>query len=277
MRALLFAGLCVMFLTASARGTSAGAVSYATENNPERLILDARQASRGLMFSHMTIPVRPGPFTFVYPKWIPGEHGPSGPLHDIAMIRVTALGHALAWQRDQVDMYAFHVEIPQGVSSIDVDADVLLNAEDEMRSTKSLAVINWNCVLFYQNNADARTIFVRPSIILPPGWGYGTALAGARQNGNRIDFDVVSLEMLIDSPLDTGVYYKHITLWSGEGTYQMLDVFADHPQDLDFPRTLIEKYENMVPEGLALYGSRHWNVYHSLLTLSDAIGFAIHR
>jgi len=85
-RFLLLTGLWVA-LTASAfadsetanQGTTA--VSFATTANPMTVLLDARQASRGLMFAHLTIPVRPGPLTLVYPKWIPGEHGPTGPLH----------------------------------------------------------------------------------------------------------------------------------------------------------------------------------------------------
>ncbi|EQD46037.1 peptidase M61 domain protein, partial [mine drainage metagenome] len=90
---------------------------------------------------------------------------------------------------------------------------------------------------------------------------------------NRVDFDVVPLNMLVDSPLDCGRYYKKYTLWQQGAVYQRLDVFADRPQDLDIPASLIAKYKRMTPEALALYGSRHWNNYHSLLVLSNRIGF----
>ncbi len=249
---------------------NASAVSYAVQSDPETVVLDARQAGRGLMFSHVTIPVRPGPFTFVYPEWIPGEHGPTGPLSDLAAMRVSANGTPVAWHRDQVDMYAFHLDVPPGVTRIDVDFDVLLNAADTL-ATKNIAIVNWNRDLFYQNDTASKDVFVKPSIILPDGWSYGTALPGASQQANRIDFDVVPLNMLVDSPLDMGLYARHIVLWSGDGTEQVLDAFADHPQDLEFPDSLIDAYKNMMPETLALYGSRHWNVYHSLLTLSSGI------
>ncbi|HKU67423.1 MAG TPA: hypothetical protein VJP85_06595 [Candidatus Baltobacteraceae bacterium] len=248
------------------------AQSIATKADPMVLVLDARNTSRGLMYSHMTIPVKPGPFTFVYPKWIPGEHGPTGPLANISQIRVSANGHALEWHRDVVDMYAFHVDVPSGVSRIDVDFTALTNAGDTM-STKNVAVVNWNRDLFYQSGVNSHDYYVKPSIILPHGWDYATALYGAGRSGDRVDFDVTPLNMLVDSPLDMGRYYKHILVWKNGDATQWLDVFADKPQDLDFSRNVLDAYKHMPAQAFALYGSRHWTWYHSLLTLSDAIGF----
>jgi predicted metalloprotease with PDZ domain len=267
----LLISLCVTGPSPAAEPSS-NARSYATESNPETLVLDARDAGRGLMTATMRIPVRPGPFTFVYPKWVPGEHGPTGPLADISQIKVSADGKSLEWHRDRVNMYAFHVDVPRGVNALDVQFTVLLNSPDTM-STPNLAIVNWNRVLFYQNDTNSHDVYFKPSIILPDGWSYGTALPGPQQSGQRVDFAVVPLNMLVDSPLDCGRYYKHIELWREGSAYQMLDVFADKPQDLDFKDKLIAKYKNMTPQALALYGSRHWNDYHSLLTLSDAVGF----
>ena len=278
MRAYILLGAVVAFILSvvpfvtRAAEPNAEAVSYATRSNPETLVLDARQAGRGLMYSHMTIPVRPGVFTMVYPEWIPGEHAASGPLADMAQLRVTANGRPLSWSRDQVDMYSFHIDVPPGVDRVHVDFTVILNAGDVM-STRNMAIVNWNRDLLYQNDTASRDDYFKPSVILPPGWDFGTALPGAVRHGNRVDFDLVALNMLVDSPLDMGRYSKHVVLWSGDGTEQVLDAFADHPQDLDFPSDIIHAYENMTPEALALYGSRHWNVYHSLLTLSGAIRF----
>ncbi len=141
------------------------ATAYATQAQPMTLVLDARTASRGLMYSHMTIPVKPGPFTFVYPKWIPGEHGPTGPLANISEIRVSAGGHTLTWNRDVVDLYAFHVDVPAGVSQIDVDFTVITNGRGDVMSSKNVAVINWNRDLFYQGGVNSHDYYVKPSII----------------------------------------------------------------------------------------------------------------
>ncbi len=257
---------------ARAAEPNANATPYATRNHPEILVLDARDAGRGLMTATMTIPVKPGPFTFVYPKWIPGEHAPSGPLADISQLKVSANGHPLTWRRDKVDLYAFHVDVPPGISSIGVRFTVLVNSPTPM-STPNLAVVNWNRVLFYQNDTNSHHVYFKTSIILPKGWSYGTALPDPRQHGERIDFAEVPLNMLVDSPLDCGRYYKHIELWHSGKAYQMLDMFADKPQDLDIPASLLAKYKRMTPEALALYGARHWYDYHSLLVLSNKIGF----
>lgn len=248
------------------------AAAYATQSDPVTLVLDARDTSRGLMYSHMTIPVKPGAFTFVYPKWIPGEHGPTGPLANISQIHVSANGHALAWRRDVVDMYAFHIDVPSGVSHIDVDFTALTNAPDTM-SSKNVAIVNWNRDLFYQSGINSHDYYVKPSILLPHGWSYATALYGARQTGDRVDFDVTPLNMLVDSPLDMGRYYKHILVWKNGNTTQWLDIFADKPQDLDISPKVLNAYKHMPAQAFALYGSRHWTWYHSLLALSDPIGF----
>jgi predicted metalloprotease with PDZ domain len=248
------------------------ATPYATQSVPMTLVLDARAAPRGLMYSHMTIPVRAGLFTFVYPEWIPGEHSADGPLNNVSQIHVSAGGHSLAWHRDVVDMYAFHVDVPPGVSSIDVDFTVLANGAGTM-TTPHVAVVNWNRVMFYQTNVNSHDYYVKPSIILPKGWGYATALYGAKQSGGRVDFDVTPLNRFIDSPLDAGQYYKHVLLWQNGNATQWLDIFADKPQDLDISPKVLDAYKRMPNQAFALYGSRHWTWYHSMLTLSDAIGF----
>ena len=207
--ALRRAALTSLFLFAPLLARAAGiipepnadAVSLATRSNPELLTLDARDAGRGLMTATMRIPVQPGPFTFVYPKWIPGEHGPTGPLADISQLEVSADGKPLTWRRDKVDMYAFHVDVPAGVTALQVRFTVLVNSPTPM-STPNLAVLNWNRVLFYQDNTNSHDDYFKTSIILPEGWSFGTALPVASRQGNRVDFDVVPLNMLVDSPLD---------------------------------------------------------------------------
>jgi len=268
----LWLSLCISAPLTAAE-PNADARPYATQSNPETLVLDAREVSRGLMTATMRIPVVPGEFTFVYPKWTPGEHGPTGPIADVSQIKVSAGGQPVEWHRDPVDMYAFHVDVLPGVQSLDVQFTVLVNSPGDRMSTASLAVVNWNRVLFYQADTNSHEVYFRPSIILPDGWSYGTALPGPRQSGQRVDFAEVPLNMLVDSPLDCGRYYKHIELWRQGSAYQMLDVFADKPQDLDIPDTLITRYKRMMPEALALYGSRHFDDYHSLLVLSDQIPF----
>lgn len=244
----------------------------ATQSHPMTVVLDARKASLGLATTTMTIPVKPGPFTIDFPEWIPGEHSPDGPLNVMSELRITANGHPLAWHRDQVDMYAFHLDVPPNTSDIDVKYVALVNA-DGHQATRNIMVTNWNRYVLYQRNINNSQYIVKASLIMPDGWDFASALPIASHVGNRVDFAPVSLETLVDSPTDMGRYVKHITTWTGDGASTYLDLFADQPEDLKIGDKLIDAYKRLTPEAMALYGGRHWNVYHAELTLSDTIGF----
>ena len=268
--------ICVLLLAPSAASAAGGFVAksaYATEQHPAVLRVDASTAADGILRVHETIPVVAGAFTLVYPKWIPGEHGPTGPLSDLAALRVSANGAQLDWQRDPVDLYAFHVNVPAGTHDIDVDFDVLMNGPGDVTSTHSLAVLNWNRALLYQDGVDSHYYFVKPSIVLPLGWDFATALRARARQGGTVDFAVAPLNTLVDSPLDMGRYVSKWDLWRQGAAFVELDTFADHPQDLDIPTSLLSAYRRVPAETFAMYGSRHFIDYHALLTLSDAVGF----
>lgn len=245
----------------------------ATQGNPMTLLLDARKAPIGRAYAHMTIPARPGPFTIDYPQWIPGEHGPTGPLSDISELRVSANGKQLHWQRDQVDLYAFHINVPAGAAAVNVDFTVLLNGGGDMMATRNILVGNWNRYIFYQRNVDNTQYFVRAAMIMPAGWDFASALPVASRNVDRVNFGTVTLETLVDSPTDIGRYVKHFTTWTGDGAATYLDLFADAPEDLKIDTKVIDAYKRLTPEAMTLYGGRHWNVYHAELTLSNSLGF----
>jgi len=269
--------LCAAFIVAAQMQARPATLQtpLATKSNPMTVVLDERTAPRGFAYSHMTIPVKPGAFTLSYPEWIPGEHGPTGPLNDMSQLKISAGGQPIPWERDRVDMYAFHINVPSGVTTVNVDFTVLLNHPnnfvDGQLATRNIMVGNWNRYILYQPVIDNTRYFVRASLILPPAWDYASALPVASRNGNRIDFKTVTLETLVDSPTDSGRYYRHIVGWTGQGTHTYIDIFADHPEDLKLPAAELAAYKRMTPEAMAFYGGRHWNVYHSELTLSDLI------
>jgi predicted metalloprotease with PDZ domain len=248
----------------TARADAAGA--------PMTLAVDARDATHNILHVKMEIPAQPGPFTLVYPEWIPGEHGPTGPINSVAALRIRANGNPVQWQRDLVDLYAFHMLVPQGASALDVSFDQLIASQDPM-ATPNLIILNWNRVLLYPGGSHSDDVSVVPSIELPSGWQFGTALAGARRTGDTVAFDRVSLSTLVDSPLDAGRYFRRIMLLQSAGFSNEIDIVADQPRDLDVSPGIIQDYKNLVAETDALYGARHWTNYHFLLSLSDTIGF----
>lgn len=267
--------LCLSVAVGSRGSASTLDASLATASNPMTVVLDERNAPRGIAYTQLTIPVKPGPFTLVYPEWIPGEHGPTGPLNDLSELKVTANGQPLDWHRDQVDMYAFHIDVPPGVSTVNAEFTVLLNHPnnfvDGQMATRNMMVGNWNRYILYQRNVDNTSYYVRASLILPPSWDYASALPLASRSGDRIDFKTVTLETFVDSPTDSGRYYRHILLWSKGAAKSYLDAFADHPEDLDISKKVASQYACVTPQAIALYGGRHWNEYHFELTLSDLI------
>jgi len=260
-------------MLAAAAAIIAAAVAGRAAGAPLTLVVDAREAPRNILHVTETVPISgSGPMTLYYPLWIPGEHSPDGPIQGVAALRIRAGGTDVAWSRDPVDLSTFHLTPPAGASSLDISFDDLITATDPM-TTPNIVIINWNRVLLYPAGRAATDIDFSPSIILPAGWTFGTALAGPKRTGDRVDFATTSLLTLIDSPLDAGRYGRRIVLLDSGGFTNEIDAFADAPSDLDLSDENVQRYKNLIAEADALYGARHWRHYHFLLTLTDAIPF----
>jgi len=255
---------------------SAGRVGAQTAPGPIRVEVDETRAPQKIMHTHLLMPVQPGPLVLYYPEWIPGEHMPDGPIIDMAGLKFTAGGKPIAWRRDLLDMFAFHLDIPQGVSSLDVNFDFLLSAPTTGYSagasaTAFLNVLSWNQVVLYPKGYDVANLTFVPSLRLPTGWKFGTALPGAKQNGDTIDFPPVSLETLVDSPVLTGRYFRVIQLTPGQTPSHEIDIVADSPVALAMTPEMETQFRRLVAETGALFGSRHYRDYHFLVTLSDNV------
>src|SRR5437016_5292009 len=146
-----------------------------------RLYVDASEAPRRLIHARMIIPARPGPLTLVYPKWIPGEHGPTGPVVNVAGQWFKAAGKTLPWRRDSADMYAWHLDIPAGATEVEASLDYLGSASTEgfsgnASATSQLTAISWNQLLLYPQGAKSDDVQFTATIKLPAGWKYATSL-----------------------------------------------------------------------------------------------------
>ncbi|HEV2320953.1 MAG TPA: M61 family peptidase, partial [Gammaproteobacteria bacterium] len=200
-----------------------------------RLDVDLTGSARQLFHGHEVIPVQPGPLTLYYPKWIPGEHSPSGPLENLAGLKLSAGGKTLAWRRDPVDMYALHLEVPQGASSLEADFDFLSPDKggefgQSVSATTDIVDLEWNQVLLYPAGRPSREIGFEPSVKLPAGWRFGTALETAVSSGQVTRFKPVTLNNLVDSPLIAGRYFSRLDLAPGDPVPVHLDVVGDTPE-----------------------------------------------
>jgi len=252
-------------------------VSAQTSQNPAHLDVDLRDAPRHIFHAQLTLPVKPGPLTLMYPKWIPGEHSPTGPIIDLTGLKFIVGGKELTWRRDDVDMFAFHLDIPAGVDQLHAFYDYLSPAEstntfrEPPSSTEKLAILNWYMVTLYPLGMTSDDLTYVAALRLPPNWKYGTALPAARESTDMIEFAPASLTTLLDSPVISGFYLRHIDLSPGQAPPHAVHVVADGPGPLEATPAEVQHLRQLVAETGVLFGARHYRRYDFLLTLSDRI------
>jgi predicted metalloprotease with PDZ domain len=239
---------------------------------PITLTVDATEAPRKLFHAQMRVPVSPGPLTLVYPKWIPGEHGPTGPIINLAGLKFVAGGKTIPWRRDDVEMYAFHLEIPAGAKELEISLDFLSPTfaggfTAGASTTSHLAIVTWNQLLLYPEGSNISEVTFKANLDLPAGWKFGTSLPIEKQAASKVDFAPVSLERLVDSPVLTGEYFLVIPLATNPANE--IDIAADNRADLDINAELTTTLKRIVSEATTMFGATHYTNYHFLLTLSD--------
>src|SRR3984885_13692894 len=231
------------------------------------IFVDATSAPRKIFHAKLKIPASAGDLTLYYPKWIPGEHAPDGPVIDLAGLKFFADGKPLKWRRDLLDGFTIHVEVPAGGSEVNAELDFLSPATFEggfsagSSATDKMAVISWNQVLLYPKGWKPDDLTYVATLKLPAGWKYGTPLPIASpsltgQNGDtQIIFQPTSLTTLIDSPVITGEFLKVVKL-SDDPLVEM-DVAPDTPAVLVPPQEVWDPYKSLVEEGIKLFGAHH--------------------
>ena len=241
------------------------------------LHVDLTDAPRNIYHAHLQVPVHAGPMSLVFPKWIPGNHRPSGPIGGLTGIHMESAGQAVAWRRDPVDMYEFHLVVPPGAETLDVALDAITTEDSAGGSgpaaSSNLLDLNWNAVLLYPKGTRSDDVTFASSITLPARWKFGTALPVAHVSGDEVEFAPVSLTTLVDSPLIAGTHYRQIQLTKpGETPVHGMDLVADDEADLAMTPKQLAAYQKLVAETGALFGARHYSQYHFLLTLSGQVG-----
>ena len=234
------------------------------------LTVDTTHTQQKILHVHEVIPVQAGPLTLYYPKWIPGEHGPDGPLNAVTGLHFMADGKEIPWQRDLLDVYTFHLDVPSGVSHLDANFD-FIEAEGYSASDE-LLVLEWNEVAFYPAGTPSAQLTYDATLIRPNGWGFGTSLPIDHESGSTVTFKPISFDLLVDSPVIEGHYYKAIDLTPpGEKIHHELDLAADSEAALAITPAIRKGLTNVVAESGVLFGTRHYRDYHFLLALSDHV------
>lgn len=243
------------------------------------LRVDARDVARKHVHTDMTLAVSAGPLTLLFPKWIPGEHGPTGPLDTIIGLTIRANGTALEWHRDPLDMYAIALTVPAGATQLEIALDSGLATEGGVFSTgptssEQLAVLPWNEFVLFPQGRDAASISTAVTLTAPPDWHVSCALALHAQADGALQLEPVSLARLIDSPLQMGRYARRIELRGSPPFPELkhaISLVADTPEALSVPEDFAAGYSRLVAEAGALFGTRMYRHYTWLLSLSDHV------
>ena len=254
------------------------AAGLRAQTPPITVEADATDSARKIIHVHETVPVKPGPLTLFYPRWIPGEHAPTGPINSLVNLRLSVGGTMLAWQRDPVDLYTIRCVVPEGASTLDVTLDDATPAGGEAKfssgasASAQLTILNWNQLLLYPSGTPSDGLTVQAGLKLPSGWKAGTALPVTGTDGGHTAFGLVSLTTLVDSPVVAGAFYRNIPLTApGAQPSNEMDLVADSAAALALPDEEIARYKTLVAEATTLYGGTHYRHYHFLVALSDHI------
>jgi predicted metalloprotease with PDZ domain len=257
----LFLCLIAVLLTAAPAAMAGEAI---------QLTVDATKTQQKLLHAHELIPVKPGPLTLYYPKWIPGEHGPNGPIASLTGLKFEADGKTIPWKRDLLDVFTFHLDIPAGVNHLDARYDFIEPVGGS--ATEKLMVLEWNDVILYPAGTPAQQLTYEAKLLMPDGWKFGTSLPIENQSGNQVSFKQISLDMLVDSPIIAGEYYRVIDLTpAGEPIHHEINLAADSEAALNMSPENQKEMIDLVAESGKLFGTRHYRDYHFLLALSDHV------
>ncbi len=218
--------------------------------------LDAREIVRKHVHTDLTLAVKGGPLTLVFPQWIPGEHGPTGPLNTLVGLRIRGNGQALSWQRDPRDMFAITLNVPAGVTHLEISLDTGLPTEGGEftagpSSSAQLAVISWNQFVLLPKGRDAADIRTQASLLAPPDWKLSCALELQGQADGSVRLEEASLARLIDSPVQMGRFARHIDL-AGSAPYPQLKhtiaLAADSEEAMAVPDDFAAAYGRLVAQ-----------------------------
>lgn len=270
------AALALLVALAPLAAPAAPALAATPRAGVITLDVDARDVAHRIFRVRQRVPVEPGPLTLLYPEWIPGRHAPAGPIDKLAGLEVRAGDVVLPWRRSADDVYAFRVEVPDGVDMLELRFQYVSPqdpAQGRVVMTPALLNAQWDALSLYPAGYRARDITVRAAITLPAGWAQATALEAVARRGDTVEFAPVSYATLVDSPLFAGPHHRRVDLDPGARRPVFLELFADAPEELEATPEQIEVHRELVRQTDKLYGgARHFDRYHMLLAISDRLG-----
>jgi predicted metalloprotease with PDZ domain len=236
-----------------------------------QLDVDATDVQRGIFRVRETIPVeRAGRMTLLFPKFLQGNHAPRGEIEKLAGLTITAGGKPVAWRRDPMDVYAFHIDVPQGARAIELAFQFIsATAGDQGRVvvTPDMLNLQFNSVSLYPAGHYARAIPIQATVRYPAGWRAFSGLPATVANG-VYRYEKTSYETLLDSPVFAGRHTRTEQL----APDVRLNMVADEAGDLAATPEQIEAHKRLVDQALKLFGTQPYDKYEFLMALTEHLG-----
>ncbi|MGA8938124.1 MAG: PDZ domain-containing protein [Acidobacteriaceae bacterium] len=240
---------------------------------PIQIHANLTDAPRKIYRADVVLPVHPGPLDLITPEWIPGAHGPDGPIHDITGIHFEVDGKTIPWRRDPVNTYEYHVDIPAGATTLHAHLDCIFP-----RAARTSATLEWEDLMLYPAHLPVHDIAIQPTVTVPAHWGIGTSLkpisAYDPQNpaGGTVHYAPTTVELLEDSPIMTGLYFHEYAIASGVTPLHFMDVIGPTEASIQVRPDTIDQMSRLVHEAFAMYGPPHYTSYHFLILLQGTRG-----
>jgi predicted metalloprotease with PDZ domain len=236
-----------------------------------RLNVDASETGQGIFRVTETIPVpQPGHMVLLFPKWLPGAHSPRGEIEKLAGLVITANGKRVEWTRDPVDVFAFHIDVPQGARSVEAQFQFISATQGNqgrIAMTPTMISLQPNSVSLYPAGYFTRQIPIQMTVKYPDGWTAAGAIP-AKKAGSTYSYDTTNYEVLVDSPVLAGKYGK---VWPLSPRVD-LNVFADDPAELAATPEQIAGHARLVEQAVKTFGAQHYDRYEFLLSITDQLG-----
>ena len=257
---------------------------------PMRVSVDASEIARKLLHATITIPVTRSEgggdrdVALWYPKWVPGSHGPGGPIANVAGMKITdEEGNPLDWERTAGEVYRIVVSVPEDVTNLKVNLRYITNQPTtnsmghDSFGSPMLGVVSFSTVLMYPEGINIDEQKIPATLKLPSNWKASSALRcpNGAESGEKLHFAPVTLRTLVDSPVMCGVHQRVFDLvepdFGDSIPPHRLHVFSEVESAVNLHPEILQKLKKMVTQAKFLFGSFPFQEFDILLAASDVL------
>jgi len=236
-----------------------------------QLHVDASDINHKILRVRETIPVQQaGTMVLLYPQWETASHAATLEVAPLAGLVIKAGAARLACWRDPVNPFAFHVTVPEGVPTLQIEFQYLPSGGAAYLSPAML-LLQWQKVALYPAGWFTRNIAVQAALTMPHGFSFAGALDAAGVDDNRITFKETSFEDLVDAPVYAGLHVKRVALSADGAVPVRLTMFGDTEAALAITPVMLERYRALVATLPRLFRSQPYRHFDFLMSLSNVM------